>query len=130
MKLPKRIAAALALFILILQPGLETTAGAADQPQLARVVYITLSQACGCTLKRCQAGDAVVDQVFVGTRQSLLTRLDYSEEPDKARHYIQKYRVALPPSLLFLDQQGNLLWSTMGRVDQKELEAKLQQFGA
>ena len=82
----------------------------ADQSKLAQAVYITVSKACGCTLDRCKAGDWVVEKVFVGDKQGLLKRIDFSTERDLAREYIAKYRLAMPPSLLFLDKDGNLLW--------------------
>ncbi len=100
-----------------------------DQPKLAQVVYITLSKACGCTLEKCQAGDIAVGNVFNGPRQSLLKRIDYSTDKEAARVYIKKYRVTQAPALLFLDAQGNLLWTKAGELDEKEIADKLSQFG-
>lgn len=102
----------------------------ASQPKLKQVVYITLSKACGCMLDRCKAGDWVVEKVFTGDRQGLLKRIDYSTDKDTAREYIKKYRLTMPPSLLFLDSQGNLLWRVDGDVDYDTVLAKLQEFGA
>lgn len=99
-------------------------------PQLAKVVHITMSKACGCMLDRCKAGDRVVDKVFVGDKKSLVQRLDYSTDKDIAREYIKKYRITMPPALLFLDAQGNLLWSAMGELDHDAVLTKLNQFGS
>jgi hypothetical protein len=103
---------------------------AAAPPRLKQVVYITLSKACGCILDRCQVGDWIVDKVFVGERQALLKRLDYSTNKDAAREYIKKYKLSLPPSLLFLDPQGNLIWRADGELDYDQVVAKLKEFGA
>jgi hypothetical protein len=103
---------------------------AAAPTKVNQVVYITLSKACGCILDRCQGGDWVVEKVFAGERQGLLKRLDYSTNKDAAREYIKKYKLSLPPSLLFLDAQGNLLWRADGELDYDLVVAKLKEFGA
>jgi hypothetical protein len=105
--------------------------GAAGTPQsrLARAVYITTTKGCDCTLKRCQAGDAVVAQVFSGARQRLLSRVDMAGDKDAAAGYIQNYRVVVLPSLLLLDAQGKLLWSAQGEMNREEITRQLSQFG-
>jgi len=105
--------------------------GAAGVPQsrLARAVYITTTKACACTLKRCQAGDALVAQLFKGSRQRLLTRLDTAGDKDAAESYIQNYRVVVLPALLMFDGQGKLLWSAQGELDKDEVAFKLGEFG-
>lgn len=104
--------------------------GGAAEPKLDQVIYVTVSKACGCTLDRCQAGDLVVETAFAGERQGLLKRLDYSTDKETARQYIKKYRLTMPPSLIFLDAQGNLLWRTEGDLDYDTVLEKLKQFGA
>jgi hypothetical protein len=113
--------------LMLLTVGLAESYG--SQPNLAQVVYITLTKACGCTLERCQAGDIVVGNVFNGARQGLLKRIDYSMDKDSAKVYLKKYRVTQAPALLFLDAQGNLLWMRAGELNEKEIAAKLSQFG-
>jgi hypothetical protein len=105
--------------------------GAAGVPQsrLARAVYITTTKGCDCTLKRCQAADAVVARVFSGARQRLLTRLDTAGDKDAAEGYIRNYRVVVLPSLLLLDAQGKLLWSAQGEMNREEITRQLSQFG-
>ena len=115
--------------LLILAVSLSNTVSHADQPKLSQVVYITLSKACGCTLTVCQAGDIMVGNVFNGARQRLLKRIDYSTDKEAAKVYIKKYRVTQAPALLFLDAQGNLLWTKAGDLDEKEIADKLSQFG-
>jgi predicted transcriptional regulator len=105
------------------------TISSGDQPQLAQVVYITLTKACGCLLSVCQAGDIVVGNVFNGARQSLLKRIDYSTDKETAKVYIKKYRVTQAPALLFLDAGGNLLWMKAGDLNEQEIADKLSQLG-
>jgi hypothetical protein len=71
----------------------------------------------------------MVGNVFNGARQRLLKRIDYSTDKEAARVYIKKYRVTQAPALLFLDAQGNLLWTKAGDLDEKEIADKLSQFG-
>jgi hypothetical protein len=115
--------------LLILAVALNSAVSHANQDKLAQVVYITLTKACGCTLEVCQAGDIVVGNVFNGARQALLKRIDYSTDKDTAKVYIKKYRVTQAPALLFLDAQGNLLWTKAGELNEKEVADKLSQFG-
>lgn len=119
----------LVLGIWLLAWGGGQEAGAAPT-KVNRVVYITLSKACGCLLDKCRYGDGVVAKVFVGDRQGLLKRIDFSTDKETAREYIGKYRLTIPPSLLFLDAQGNLLWRADGEMDYDTVLAKLKEFGA
>ncbi len=111
--------------LVILAVALGSAISQASQPKLAQVVYITLTKACGCTLAVCQAGDIVVGNVFNGPRQSFLKRIDYSTDKEAARVYIKKYGVTQAPALLFLDAQGNLLWTKAGELNEKEIADKL-----
>ena len=99
------------------------------QPKLAQVDYITLTKACGCTLELCQAGDIIVGNVFNGTRQGLLKRIDYSTDKEAARVYLKQYGITQAPALLFLDTQGKLLWMALGELSEKDITEKLSQFG-
>jgi hypothetical protein len=108
----------------------DVTMSYGEQPKLAQAVYITLSKACRCTLDRCQAGDWVVEKVFVGEKKSLLKRFDYATDKDAAREYVAKYHLPMPPSLLFLDKDGNLLWRADGELDLDLVAEKLKEFGA
>ena len=100
------------------------------QPRLAQVIYLTMSKACSCTLERCQAGDVAVANIFNGKETGLLKRIDYSLDKDAAKGYMRKYRVIQAPAVLFLDAQENLLWLAMGELSEKEIAAKLQEFGS
>jgi hypothetical protein len=115
----------LAALVAFCGPG----AAGAPQSKLARAVYITTSKACACTLKRCQAGDAVVARVFSGARQRLLSRVDMATDKDAASSYIQNYQVFALPALLMFDGQGKLLWSAQGELDKDEVAFKLGEFG-
>jgi len=100
-----------------------------EQPRLTQVIYITLTKACGCTLELCQAGDIIVGNVFNGTRQGLLKRIDYSTDKEAARVYLKQYGITQAPALLFLDTQGKLLWMALGELSEKDITEKLSQFG-
>jgi hypothetical protein len=97
--------------------------------KVAQVVYITLSKACGCTLERCQAGNIVMENLFNGDRKGLLKRIDYATDKEAASVYIKRYHITQAPALLFLDAQGNLLWTKAGELNEKEIADKLSQFG-
>ena len=94
-----------------------------------RVVYITRSKACGCSAKSVNAADAVIARVFTGPRQALLKRIDYDTDRQAAVPYIGQFRLIQLPALLFLDSQGNLLWSAIGNVETQQVAQKLEQLG-
>jgi hypothetical protein len=51
-------------------------------------------------------------------RQKLLLKwINISTDKSLAKEYISKYRLAMPPSLLFLDKEGNPLWRADGELD-------------
>lgn len=99
------------------------------RPRLAKVIYITKSEDCGCQNSRYIAADAAVDHVFAGPRRQLLIRIDYSTQHQAAVPYIGEYRLNMLPALLFLDAQGRLLWSSLGNVFEKEVQEQFNQFG-
>jgi hypothetical protein len=76
--------------------------------KVAQVVYITLSK---------------------GDRKGLLKRIDYATDKEAASVYIKRYHITQAPALLFLDAQGNLLWTKAGELNEKEIADKLSQFG-
>jgi len=104
-------------------------AAAERQPLLAKAVYLTQTRACACTLERCQAGDAVVAQVFTGKRAAILNRVDLSDPKANGAAWLKEYRVAVSPALLLLDAKGKLLWSAQGVIDRAQLLQKLAYFG-
>ncbi len=107
--------------------GLTSSYGA--EAKVAQVIYITKSKACGCAAKTVQAADALVNQTFTGTRQALLTRIDYDTDRQAAVPYIGEYRLIQLPALLFLDAQKHMLWMAVGEVAKEDVAAKLSLFG-
>jgi hypothetical protein len=101
----------------------------AQPAKLSQVVYITRSKACGCSAKTVQDADAVINRTFTGPRQALLKRIDYDTDRQAAVPYIGQFRLIQLPALLFLDSQGNLLWSAIGNVDPQQVAGKLDQLG-
>jgi hypothetical protein len=97
--------------------------------QVSQVVYITRSQACGCSARSVKAADAAIAQVFTGPRQALLKRIDYDTDRQAAVPYIGEYRLIQLPALLFLDAQKHMLWMAVGEVAKEDVAAKLSQFG-
>jgi hypothetical protein len=103
--------------------------GHAAPAQVKRVVYITMSKACGCSAKRVKTADLAVSQIFTGPRQALLKRIDYSTDRQAVVPYIGEFRLIQLPALLFLDSQGRLLWSAIGDVEPRQVVQKLEQLG-
>ena len=119
----------LATLISLLLGITGTTSAYGAESQLAQVVYITKSKACGCSAKAVQAADALVNRIFTGPRQALLKRIDYDTDRQAAVPYIGEYRLIQLPALIFLDAQHHMLWMAQGEVAKENLAAKLTQFG-
>jgi hypothetical protein len=100
-----------------------------SHPRLARAIYITQSQNCGCARDKFQAADAAVDQVFAGPRRQLLQRIDYSLDRQAAMPYIGEYRLIQLPALIFLDAQDKVLWLAVGNITDQDVKNKFNQFG-
>ncbi|MGB8992039.1 MAG: hypothetical protein WCD80_08300 [Desulfobaccales bacterium] len=115
------------IVVLAILGAVVLTSAAATQ--VSQVVYITRSQACGCSAKSVKGADAAIAQVFTGPRQALLKRIDYDTDRQAAVPYIGEFRLIQLPALLFLDGQGHLLWSAIGDVKQKQVAQKLDQLG-
>ncbi len=105
------------------------TVGYTEPPKLAEAIYITRSQACGCSAKTVKAADALVNRTFTGPRQTLLKRIDYDTDRQAAVPYIGEYHLIQLPALIFLDGQKHLLWMAVGEVAKEDLGSKLSQFG-
>ena len=101
----------------------------AEPIKVSQVVYITRSKACGCSAQSVKNADAAIAQVFTGPRQALLKRIDYDTDRQAAVPYIGEFRLIQLPALLFLDGQGQLLWSAIGDVERKQVAQKLDQLG-
>ena len=100
-----------------------------EPAKVSQVIYITKSKACGCSAKKVQDADALVNRTFTGPRQALLKRIDYDTDRQAAVPYIGEYHLLQLPALLFLDSQMHLLWMAVGAVAKEDLAAKLRQFG-
>jgi len=104
------------------------TASYGAESKLAQVIYITQSKACGCAAKTVQDADTLVNRTFTGSRQALLTRIDYDTDRQTAVPYIGEYHLIQLPALIFLDGQKHLLWMAVGEVAKEDIAAKLSQF--
>jgi len=109
--------------------GVAVLSSAVAATQVSQVVYITRSKACGCAAKTVKDADALVNQTFIGARQLLLKRIDYDIDRQGAVPYIGEYRLIQLPALLFLDAQNHMLWMALGELAEKDITAKLSQFG-
>jgi hypothetical protein len=117
------------IVIVVLSILIAAVLTSAAATQVSQVVYITRSQACGCSAKSVHAADALVNKTFTGPRQTLLKRIDYDTDRQTAVPYIGEYHLIQLPALIFLDAQSHMLWMAVGEVAKEDVAAKLSQFG-
>ena len=124
-------AAGLAVWLGLVLIMLAVTAAAESPGKLTKVVYLTATKVCACTLRGYQEADSVVDGAFAGSRRGLLRRIDISTDMVSAEPYIVKYKLNITriPALLFLDAQDNLLWSAEKTMKGDEITKKLGELG-
>ena len=104
---------------------------AADSPGTApkkdavatRVVLVTASKACKCTMKRCKSGETVLETALKKFPEApALERIDYAKEPDKAKALAQKYKMALfLPMILLLDGNADLVDVLQGELNETDV---------
>ena len=115
----------IAVLLILVATGLAN----AEPAKVSQVIYITKSKACGCSAKKVQDADALVNRTFTGPRQALLKRIDYDTDRQAAVPYIGEYHLIQLPALIFLDGQKHMLWMAVGEVAKEDVAAKLSQFG-
>jgi len=129
MRNTRRMASFFIILLLGTLGAINPGQGDCGNPKLTQVVYLTTSKACGCLLETCKAGDKVMAEVFVDARLPLLERVDMARDRGTFSHYMKEYRLVTIPAVIFLDQEGNLLWSAVGPLHKDDIIAKLKQFG-
>ena len=99
----------------------------AESASLARIVFITTSKACGCTLTRCQNGEAALQKVLASYPNApQMERVDFAEERDKARSLTQKHAVFMLPVALLIDGKDSLLDKLEGEFTEAEAKKMLE----
>jgi|GEM_PF-5509407 len=94
----------------------KKTPGNPSSP-VTRIVYITTTQACACTMKRCEETDKLIEEMKTKYNDLPLESINYSEETDKARKLAKKYKTIMLPIILFLNEEGGPLVKMSGEID-------------
>ena len=94
---------------------------------MVRIVFITISRACACTLTRCKKSEAALQKVLASYPNApQMERIDFSEEQDKARSLTQKHGVFMLPVALFLDGKNGLLDILEGEFTEGDAKKALE----
>ncbi|MDD5528612.1 MAG: hypothetical protein PHX21_01120 [bacterium] len=93
---------------------------------LPKVILLTTSEGCKCTLEKCSAGEKTVKD-YVSQSQGKITfeKFDYIKEQDATGKLAEKYGVTTIPALLFFDKQGNFTGKLETSWDEKAIKEKL-----
>lgn len=90
--------------------------------ELARIIFITTSRGCQCTLTRCSAAEKVLQKVLKNYPHApKVEKVDYAMEQNKALYFVKKYSAMMLPILYLVDADENLLWKKDGDFTEAEL---------
>lgn len=97
-----------------------------ESASLVRIVFITTSKACDCTLTRCQNAEAALQKVLASYPNApQVERVDFAEEQDKARSLTQKHVVFMLPVALLIDGKDSLLGKLEGEFTEADAKKTL-----
>lgn len=98
--------------------------------KVERIVYITTSRACACTMKRCEKTDKLIKQMKKTYPGLPLVTINYAKETEKARKLAKRYKVLMLPIILFLEEDGSPLVKMSGEIKEEEAKKTFAQFFA
>lgn len=99
------------------------------EKSLTRIVFITTSRACDCTMTRCQNAESSLQKAI--TKYPKVPRpeqIDYASETERARKLISKYTAVMLPIIYFIDEDGNLLDGLEGEFSGEDISELLGRY--
>ncbi|MDD2889828.1 MAG: hypothetical protein PHE49_04205 [bacterium] len=93
---------------------------------LPKIVLITTSEGCDCTLANCSAGEKTITGYVSQFKDKVIfEKLDYTKDQDPVAKLADKYGITTIPALLFFDKQGNFKGKLETSWDEKAIKEKL-----
>lgn len=94
-----------------------------DKSPKSKIVFITTSEACNCTMTQCKKGEEAMNKALeLFENLPEIERVDYAKETDKARELIKKYGAGILPVFLLLNEKEEALGMLQGEFEQKAVE--------
>jgi hypothetical protein len=94
--------------------------------KLSRLVLITTTKACECTMKRCKGAEAALEKDLKEMPGlPALEKINMAEEPEKARELAMKHQAAMLPVVLLLDGKDELIVKLEGEFTEEDLAKAL-----
>lgn len=98
--------------------------------QLPKIILITTTQACNCTLERCSKGEDTVNVLIQQFSEKLnFEKLDYAKEQTLAAELGKKYRFSNLPVLLFFDNEETFKGKLEAFWSKETIKEKLIEIG-
>jgi len=98
--------------------------------RLPKIILITTSQACHCTLERCSKGEDTVNVLIQQFSEKLnFEKLDYAQEQTLAAELGKKYRFSNLPVLLFFDNEETFKGKLEAFWSKETIKEKLIEIG-
>lgn len=96
----------------------------------AKIILITTSEGCKCTLAKCGEGEKIVnDAVSQFSGRLTVERIDYAKEEKKVNALSEKYKFYGLPTVLFFDTAGNFTKKIESTLDEKIIKETLTELG-
>jgi len=101
----------------------------ANQAALTRIIFITTSQACDCTMRRCRNGEQALNEALSKqTYAPQIERIDFARERDRAMGLVKKYSAMMLPIIYFIDQKDDLLQKLEGEFSAGDVSEILNKY--
>lgn len=100
----------------------------ADENELPKVVLLTTSKACHCTLVRCKEAEALVNNVFKSYGGKIeFKEIDYIFNPREVETMAKEYKVFMLPAVLFFSKNGEFKGKLDYQLTEENINKKLKE---
>ena len=105
-----------------LKPFSRRVASVKRKEKKGKIIYVTLSQACGCTMDKCREVDTIVDTLLESAGERIAFKsVDYVTKKRKANAILEKYGASFIPVIILLDSEGRAIYKSEDYVKKEEL---------
>lgn len=99
----------------------------AEDQKLGRIVFLTTSKGCDCTMNRCKKGEEAVKAATSGHPSvPEVERLDYAVDIEASRALLKKHPAMALPVVYLFDGKGELLEKLEGEFGEDRLSNALK----
>ena len=107
----------------------KTFADKTGMLKTSEVIFVFNSQACHCTLERCNSTRENIKSVLDDKKYQdsiKIIEIDYAIDPQKAEEIFEQYELWGIPSVVLKDKSGKILYSSSYEFNKIEFQEKIE----